>query len=325
MIQNSELAHVDYLDGWRGLAILCVLIGHFFPVPGIDLGHVGVNLFFVLSGLLMTRLLFERDTPLPHFYKRRISRVFPALYAFVLVVLVGVWNSGRSFDPREATAALLFFRNYYPADGSIGTLPLGHLWSLCVEEHSYLLLGCMAFVARRFAWPCQPLLWLVTVVSAGFAVFYGVWGLSARQEAYFLRSEVNAFGIFISGALLLTLGRFKPPKFLSTLAPVLLVVSVLSYWWSVPRYVQMIVGTGLFAVALNLSPQAPTWFLKALSCKPLRYFGLWSFSIYLWQQPFYLSSLHPLLGLLGAVIVGLGSFYFLEQPIRVWLNRTWAR
>ena len=69
--QNSQ--HFDYLDGWRGLAIIFLLIGHFYPVPGINFGHFGVNLFFVLSGLLMSRLLFVKSVPIPLFYKRRIS------------------------------------------------------------------------------------------------------------------------------------------------------------------------------------------------------------------------------------------------------------
>ena len=72
----------DYLDGWRGLAIGILLIGHFFPVPGINLGAVGVNLFFVLSGWLMARLLFVQQVSSASFYRRRISRIFPAHFFF---------------------------------------------------------------------------------------------------------------------------------------------------------------------------------------------------------------------------------------------------
>lgn len=78
--------HVGHLDGWRGLAIATLLVGHFFPVPGINFGTVGVNLFFVLSGLLMGRLLFEKQEPISRFYRRRIARIIPAHVAFLLII-----------------------------------------------------------------------------------------------------------------------------------------------------------------------------------------------------------------------------------------------
>ena len=63
--------HFDYMDGWRGLAISLLLVGHFLPVPGINLGAVGVRLFFVLSGLLMARLLFVQKVALCTFYRQQ--------------------------------------------------------------------------------------------------------------------------------------------------------------------------------------------------------------------------------------------------------------
>ena len=74
---SSTNRHIPYLDGWRGLAVAFLLLGHFFPVDGINFGTVGVHLFFVLSGLLMTRILFVQKVPLALFYQRRIARIFP--------------------------------------------------------------------------------------------------------------------------------------------------------------------------------------------------------------------------------------------------------
>jgi len=86
--------HFDYLDGWRGVAVILLLIGHFMPVPGINLGRVGIDFFFVLSGLLMTRLLFIQKTPLPLFYRRRIARIFPAIIVFMVIMMAALLVSG---------------------------------------------------------------------------------------------------------------------------------------------------------------------------------------------------------------------------------------
>jgi peptidoglycan/LPS O-acetylase OafA/YrhL len=75
---------LDYLDGWRGLAILGVLVSHFSNVPGVHwLGTFGVELFFVLSGFLMSRILFIERMPLGEFFLRRFSRVVPTFVLFV--------------------------------------------------------------------------------------------------------------------------------------------------------------------------------------------------------------------------------------------------
>ena len=83
---GSELRRIDYLDGWRGLAIFLVLQGHFFAIQGWHSGRMGVDIFFCLSGLLMSRILFQRRVPLTTFYKRRISRIIPAFLLFLLIV-----------------------------------------------------------------------------------------------------------------------------------------------------------------------------------------------------------------------------------------------
>src|SRR5262245_65289113 len=74
------------LDGWRGTAVIFVLLGHFLPVPLFNAGRFGVELFFVLSGRLMGELLFIRRESLPRFYWRRFTRIAPALYGYILAV-----------------------------------------------------------------------------------------------------------------------------------------------------------------------------------------------------------------------------------------------
>ena len=89
MISNSLIPRENrnpLLDGWRGIAILLVLQAHFLPINYIHTGRFGVDVFFVLSGLLMSNILFVKRTPLKIFYVRRISRIFPVFFVFVITV-----------------------------------------------------------------------------------------------------------------------------------------------------------------------------------------------------------------------------------------------
>lgn len=134
--------YLPYLDGWRGLAIAFLLVGHFFPVPGLGLGTIGVNLFYVLSGLLMARLLFVDRVPIPVFYRRRISRIMPGFLVFVALVTLAYLVLGKPVAWSEVATALTFTKNYFLASAEETAMPFGHIWSLSVEEHSYILLTC---------------------------------------------------------------------------------------------------------------------------------------------------------------------------------------
>ena len=222
-MSSSRLA---YLDGWRGLAIIGLLIGHFFPVPGINLGRVGVDLFFVLSGLLMGRLLFLDQVALPTFFKRRVSRILPATLVFVAVVCLAHWANGAPISWFELSTALLFVKNYWPESV---TLPFGHIWSLSVEEHSYLFLAALAFVVRSRRWPALLLLGSAVIFSVG-ATFVLNATEPGRTAAYDwrLRTETAAYGILVSAWLQVWFAqRGGPPRLLAHAAPLALVVGVL--------------------------------------------------------------------------------------------------
>jgi peptidoglycan/LPS O-acetylase OafA/YrhL len=326
----SDSDHLDYLDGWRGLAISLLLIGHFLPVPGINFGRVGVDLFFVLSGWLMTRLLFIQHTPIDTFYRRRISRILPA-HLFFVVLISACWAlfAGK-FSSSEALAAALFVNNYVGSEAGASVLPVGHIWSLSVEEHSYVLLSLLAVAARKGLVDGTLGIGAVALACAACAVGYGVF--AASPKLYFeqwLHTEVAGYGIFVSGFILLLLRRVGPRRWPAATVPLLALCGVMLQWWSVPLAVQKVVGVGALALAVNLLPQAPALLRATLAWKPLRTLGLWSFSLYIWQQPFYLwaggGSVPTGVRLLLAFAAGLASFYLLEQPARRYLNRTWGR
>lgn len=127
--KEIHVDRVDYLDGWRGLAIILVLISHFFPIKYFDLGRLGVDVFFVLSGMLMSNLLFIKKVPLKIFYKRRISRIFPVFFIFITVISMYSYIFNVSDEHNNYIFNLLFLRSYFPENPSIWNtgLPIGHL------------------------------------------------------------------------------------------------------------------------------------------------------------------------------------------------------
>ena len=200
-------ARATYLDGWRGTAIVALLIGHFVggfgldPWSGFNAGRLGVELFFVLSGLLMANLLFVRQVAIPDFYKRRIARIFPALYAYLLIVTIGLAVVFHSFDGRSITAVFLLGFNYYGGAAGVDTaVPYQHIWSLCIEEHSYILLSLIAIASRRFRVKDHALIAVGVVVSWVFVAAYTAF-TNWDYYGLFWRTEARLGSVFCSAWL----------------------------------------------------------------------------------------------------------------------------
>lgn len=306
------------------MAILLVLQSHFLPWAGIDSGQLGVDSFFCLSGLLMSNLLFVRRTPLISFYKRRISRILPAFVLFVVIVYGIAALYGAKHEWVELFSTLFFLRTYFPAQPDIWNtgLPIGHLWSLNVEEHAYVflsLLTLLPFLRRREAW-------LLAGVSLGTMALYYVYSVSPtmRTASYEIRTEVAASFLLVSAGYYLVRDRVAP--WVQPWMPVVaLPVAALGYlphahWW-----VSAVVSPLALAFAVNHLGEAPAAVRKVLEARPVRLMGVWSYSIYLWQHPFftYKAMLPMGVALLGAMVAGLMSYYLLENPSRAWINARW--
>jgi peptidoglycan/LPS O-acetylase OafA/YrhL len=315
---------IDYLDGWRGLAILLVLQSHFLHWAGIDSGQLGVDAFFCLSGLLMSDILFVRRTPLVRFYKRRISRILPAFALFVVVVFGVAAACGTKHEWLEFLSTLFFLRTYFPAQPDIWStgLPIGHLWSLNVEEHSYIFLSMLTllpFLRRREAW----VLGAASVISMALYYVYSVTP-SMRNASYEIRTEVAASFLLVSAGYFLVRHRVAP--WVRPWMPLAAIpVAALGYlphahWW-----VSAVVSPLALAFAVNHLGEAPAAMRRLLAAAPIRLMGVWSYSIYLWQHPFftYKSMLPTGVAFLGAIGVGLMSYYLLENPCRAWINARW--
>lgn len=319
--QAQSHPHIGYLDGWRGIAILLVLQGHFTPETWLETDRLGVDIFFGLSGLLMSRILFTERQPLARFYKRRASRILPAFLLFVACVygVAALFGDVRPWGEIAATA--LFLRTYLPATPDIWNtgLPIGHLWSLNVEEHCYALLGILTllpFLRGREAW-------VLGMAGIGtMVVFYAYSKSEAMHGTSFeLRTEVAASFLLVSAAYHQVRGavaRFVRPWMpiaaigLATLA----YVPHARWWWGT------VVAPIALAFAVNHLAEASRWLRSFLAWSPLRIAGLWSYSLYLWQQPFYMYQFHlpPGTALVGVVLAGMASYYLWERPWRLWIN-----
>ena len=315
-----------YLDGWRGLAILCLLIGHFFPVPGINLGTVGVALFFVLSGLLMAKVLFVQNMDIKTFYRRRVSRVFPSIAVYLVVVTMFFAMSGNELAYGELFAAATFTNNYFVS--ADWTMPFGHIWSLSVEEHSYVILTLAAYWSRRHRHDGMGALRLILSLILLAIACYSILSPDG-EEPWHLRTEVASFGIFFSGFLFLGAMYGKCSFSSAWLAPLALGAGILAHWWNVPDQVRVVLGWGALAVSINAMTAAPRWLSMILESSFMRRLGLYSFSLYLWQQPFYQwiheRDVSPIVGLVLSLAVGGVAYYLVENPARIYLNRHWAK
>lgn len=321
---RSELKRVDYLDGCRGLAIAFVLQEHFLTIAGFESGRLGVDVFFCLSGFLMSRILFVNRVPLATFYKRRISRILPVFLLFVVLVYGAAWLAGQPRGWVDFLATVTFLRTYLPAQPDLWHtgLPLGHLWSLNVEEHCYVLLSLITLLALTRA-RTAGLLGALALGSIATLLWYDRH--SALAPALFeIRTEAAASHLLLSAGYFLVRERFE--RLVQPWMPVLaLMVSVLAYTAAAPWWAAQIVTPFLLAFAVNHLSRVWGWLRAALAAAPLRLLGLWSYSIYLWQQPFYQfkGSFPPGLALICVLAVGAASFYLFENPIRSWLNRRW--
>ncbi|MCM3926303.1 acyltransferase, partial [Frankia sp. AiPs1] len=168
------------LDGVRALAVLCVLVFHMDSLPG---GYLGVDVFFVLSGFLITgQLLAERDrtggVSLGRFYLRRAYRLLPAFWVLALVgltavVLLGIGTAGERSEFLDSLAAsALYVNNYFQVvRQSTGAGWLGHTWSLSLEEQFYLLWPLVLVALCRWPWVARRL----PVVLLGGAAGVALW------------------------------------------------------------------------------------------------------------------------------------------------------
>jgi peptidoglycan/LPS O-acetylase OafA/YrhL len=319
---QGKLGYVPALDGIRAVAIVLVLSDHLFGIP--RGGQVGVDLFFALSGFLITTLLLEEraatgTVSLRGFYARRSRRLFPALGALLTTYLL--WDAAHGVNGLANVAmGGLYFANFVEAFVSPNPVfytGLDHLWSLAQEEQFYLVwpLVLLALAKTR-----RPAAW-----TAGIAVTMVIYRSSlVLSGASFTRiyrgPDTRAVGLILGALLAIVLLRrpIRVPEWfaqLSVLAFGLLAsVGSLGLWWWI--YGQPLVE--LACVAVVASALSAPGLIQVLSVRPLVWLGRISYSLYLWHWPIFwaMHGRYPLIALALSLVAAWLSYRYVEQPFR---------
>jgi peptidoglycan/LPS O-acetylase OafA/YrhL len=318
----------------RAISIALVLLGHLSGTRNFgklnlgigDYAHLGVVVFFVISGFLITRLLLSEyeacgSVSLKLFYARRALRLFPAAYAFIACVCL-LWAAGIvHLRPADIWHAVTYTINYLP-DRS---WQVGHLWSLSNEEQFYLIWPCafVVFLPRRAGWIATGVVLFGPVArSAGWLFLRGTPYYDL--ELFPMVADCLAMGCLlakISGWLETKnwyLRLFHPAWSIGFVALVLLINRYSGHT------VVSVFGTSILNASLAILIHRSVycsrdWMGRFLNWRPVAFVGLLSYSLYLWQQLF-LNRNSTAWGnafpqnLCFAIAAALGSYFLLEKP-----------
>ncbi|HEY4014190.1 MAG TPA: acyltransferase [Polyangiaceae bacterium] len=326
-------AYIPTLDGWRAIAVALVVVCHTVgpETPWRDAaGGLGVSIFFGISGyLICTRLLEEERRAgaisLSKFYVRRAFRILPPAFAYLAVIVVlGLCGVFR-VTILEILAAAFFFRNYAP-----GHWYSGHFWSLAVEEHFYLFFPALlvALGRRRTRWAAIAIS-LATAVWRVVDTRYGILTSHLPEGVYAAaRTDFRLDGLML-GCLAALVFFERPPTrghrlfaFLPWITGALLIANM-AHLCPLPELFKA-VAIVVMLVSAVWTPGTPL--SKALELAPVRWVGRLSYSLYLWQQLFFVKypgteapSLAWLqrfpLNLVLLLAAATASYYLLERPM----------
>ncbi|WP_017665354.1 acyltransferase family protein [Porphyrobacter sp. AAP82] len=332
--------HRPEIDGLRALAIVPVVVHHAAPalLPG---GFAGVDIFFVISGYLITaiilRELAEGRFTLLAFWERRARRIVPALAAMLIATLAAAWAVMTPEDfarfAKALVAASVFASNVHFAggtgyfDGVEGALPLLHTWTLGVEEQFYLLFPLMVLAAWRWRRAAVlPMIATAGLASLALALLLAVWLAPRMPLAAFYLLPTRMWELML-GALCAALPRAPRANGRLAAGGVALVATGFAVIGPAtpapgPAFLLPTLGTAL--VLLFACGETRTG--RALAWPPLAGLGLISFGLYLWHQPVlalagyvHFGPLPPLV-LVAAIALALAlaaaSWRWIEQPVR---------
>jgi peptidoglycan/LPS O-acetylase OafA/YrhL len=326
------------IDGLRAVAVVPVILFH----AGFDTfrgGFVGVDIFFVISGFLITSILIEDikngNFSLIFFYERRARRILPALFFVMLCSLPFAWMWMMPSELKDfsqslvavsvfASNLLFYFETGY-FEGAAHTKPLLHTWSLAVEEQYYLIFPLFLLVLHKLKIKMVVLLISILTLSS-FALSEYSWRNEFEQSFYL--APVRAWELLL-GSLTAYGARWnswKNNNWLACLGMCLIVISIYTFSETTPTpsffTLVPIIGTILIIVFGDYN----TWVGKVLSIKPLQFIGLISYSAYLWHQPLFAFARLKVIGepdklfyLFWSVLslfLGYLSWRFVEKPFR---------
>lgn len=326
------------IDGLRAVAVVPVIFFH-MGVAGFGGGYVGVDIFFVISGFLITKILHRNillgNFSILGFYQNRIRRIFPALISmltFSLVVATFVLmprdlkDYGQSLVASASSFSNVYFfakANYF--DSAAELKPLLHTWSLSVEEQFYFIFPLFLFCLRNasFRWRLGAIVGLATI-----SFLLSVYQVETSPAAAFYLPFSRAWELLLGalGALFLDQskkGAFREWLSIFGLSAILLAVVNYDRATPFPGAAALLPCLGTLLI-LSTGPETSVGRLLALP--PLRFVGLISYSLYLWHWPvlsfarYYYFGTLDLLQLAGCLITTIGlsvfSWRYIELPFR---------
>lgn len=327
------------IDGLRALAVVPVMLFH-AGIPHFEGGFIGVDVFFVISGYLITTIILEdlkKDRfSLITFYERRARRILPALFLVIACSLPFAWSlmlptQLRDFSTGTIAVILfvsnvLFWRttNYFSPASEIN--PLLHTWSLAVEEQFYLIFPVFLFVMWRYLRTWAP--WAVALVAFS-SLLLCEWAVREVPTAAFYLSPSRAWELLAGSLVAFSAGRteFKKSELFSLLGLSAIVIPIFAFKTNTPFPGHFalfpVVGTAL----LILFAGSTSTLGQLLASRPLVWTGLISYSAYLWHQPLLAfarlwdpsSSPSPLVMITLcaiALVLAALSWRYVEQPFR---------
>jgi peptidoglycan/LPS O-acetylase OafA/YrhL len=336
-VSASTDRRIPSLDGLRAVSIGMVVFSHLagtrgFPVSTkvaniLPLGELGVRVFFVISGFLITNLLLDewnrRGTiSLSRFYFRRTFRILPPYYVLVAAVAAAAFLQLIQLAPGDLAHAITYTSNYYPQR----SWWIGHTWSLAVEEQFYLLWPAVLLLAGRR----RGFIVAAAVVLISPFVRLAMWQLAPSSTAGIGHGFESVADSLAIGCLLAGLANWlmAQPWYRRILASpafllVPLIVLAASALHEHPRlyffasFTAMNVGVALcvhWAVTYHKGGVG-----RFLNAPPIAFIGVISYSIYLWQQLFLNRDSTAIVGtfplnIVLVAVAALASFYLIERP-----------
>jgi len=333
------------------MAVLPVVLFH-VGVPYFDGGYVGVDVFFVISGYLITAHiltgLYQQDFSFRDFYARRVRRIFPVLIATVAFTLSAstllLMPAELAETGKAAQSIAYFFSNYYFlglkndywSQNSLSAQPLLHTWSLAIEEQYYLVLPCLlvlVFAGIKRLRSGLPPLWMLrgVLVALALASFWtSVALLRSNPAAAFYMLPSRAWELLMGGvvAALAGTGIVRPGRLASEACALFglacIVWAVFSYTQATPfpalHALAPVAGASLVVYAGQAG--APTLVSRLLSARPLVFVGLISYSLYLWHWPLLVLSRSAGWSAYGLPVVPAGIFLVVVLAVS-WASWRW--
>jgi peptidoglycan/LPS O-acetylase OafA/YrhL len=345
--------HLPQLDGIRAVAIAAVVAFHLGFLRG---GWLGVDVFFVLSGYLITSILVADGRPIGTvvaFWGRRARRLLPAVLLLLIVLSLYAWIGGPGLVPAQlrnpALATLFYVANWQQIIAGHGYFaqftapsPLQHTWSLAIEEQYYLcwplVLGVMlAARSARPRWPRHSVAGATLVLALASLIWMGVAAHLLGPNRAYLGTDTRAWELLLGGAAAMVWPPGEPvrarrlPAWSVAGVVGLVGVAVGASTASGPPWWIWDGGLGAIALCSTLlivgsvrAPGGPV--ARVLSLRPVQWLGLISYSLYLWHWPAIVLMTAATTGLTGwqllvarlaaMLAASCASFYLVERPLR---------